>query len=88
LTLTDGAGSRSRIAVRPEAVTLVRRTAEPKNGAIIGKVRKATYLGSHMEYAVETPLGELFAVSRDIGESFHPGDEVEVSFESQAALPP
>ncbi len=46
------------VAIRPEAI----RLQPPTEPGIPGTVRKATYLGGHMDYTVETPLGELFVM--------------------------
>jgi iron(III) transport system ATP-binding protein len=47
------------VALRPEAIALV---PERRPDALEGEVKKATYLGSHMEYTVATALGELFVI--------------------------
>ena len=58
-----------KVAIRPE--TLVLEPVRPDGGTgtgtgsctgILGTVAKAVYLGSHMEYTVETALGELFVI--------------------------
>ena len=64
-----------RVAIRPEAVLL---GGESGGGALAGTVRKATYLGSHMEYMVVTRFGELFAVDHRVDSPIDPGDEVAV----------
>lgn len=57
-----------RLAIRPEAIR-----ATPSSGVnptreteLKGLVRKATYLGSHIEYTIETELGALFVVDPKI----------------------
>jgi iron(III) transport system ATP-binding protein len=51
-----------KVAIRPEALGLaVERPAGP---ALEGRVAKAAYLGTHMEYTVATAVGELFVVDR------------------------
>jgi iron(III) transport system ATP-binding protein len=57
------------ITIRPEAVSL--SPTSPANRRFIeGTMAKASYLGAHMEYTVESPLGPLFiiddAVSRPL----------------------
>ncbi|MFO1412942.1 MAG: ABC transporter ATP-binding protein [Burkholderiales bacterium] len=47
------------VSIRPEAIALVAPEASP----LAGTVRKAAYLGGIMEYTLDTPVGELFAVS-------------------------
>ena len=53
----------ARIAVRPSRIVLAAADAA---GAIPGTVAKATYVGSRMEYQVETDLGEVFVTSEDV----------------------
>ena len=48
-----------KVAIRPESVML--EPVRPDAG-IRGTVVKSVYLGSHMEYTVETALGELFVI--------------------------
>jgi iron(III) transport system ATP-binding protein len=45
------------VVIRPEAI----RLADTGPG-IAGQVTRATYMGSHSEYLLATPLGELFAI--------------------------
>jgi len=49
-----------KLAVRSEGVTL--HGARPATPALPGRVTKASYLGKHLEYTVETALGPLFVV--------------------------
>jgi len=50
----------AKLIVRPDAARVhCKRPAEPH---IRGKVAKAAYLGKHMEYTVETDVGEFFLV--------------------------
>lgn len=65
------------VAVRPRRVRLV------PNGTpdmITSKIAKATYVGGHMEYTVETPFGPLFAVSGNVDEPFALGQTMALSF--------
>jgi iron(III) transport system ATP-binding protein len=50
-----------RVAIRPESLKIALAAGE---GQLPGKVTKAAYLGDHMEYMVETPIGELFVIDR------------------------
>ena len=52
-----------KVAIRPESLRL--STAPPAGPALEGRIAKAAYLGTHMEYTVSTPVGELFVVDRD-----------------------
>jgi len=47
------------VAVRPEAIAV--ETAPGPADALGGTVAKASYLGTHMEYSIETAAGLLFA---------------------------
>jgi iron(III) transport system ATP-binding protein len=49
-----------KLAVRPDAFAL--HEAEPGTSAMPGRVNKASYLGTHVEYEVESPVGGLFVV--------------------------
>ncbi len=64
-----------KVAVRPECVVL--EPARPDAG-IQGTVAKAVYLGSHMEYTVQTALGELFVIQHRTHEPIPRGSEVSV----------
>lgn len=65
------------VAVRPSRVRLV---SEGSPDMILASIAKATYVGGHMEYTVETPFGSLFAVSRNVDEPFFVGQEMALSF--------
>ena len=64
-----------KVAIRPESVVL-----EPaRSGAgIQGTVAKSVYLGSHMEYTVETALGELFVIEHRTDIPMRRGAEISV----------
>ncbi len=54
---------RAKAAIRPEAL----RLSPPGSGSgMPGCIRKTTYLGSHMEYRVDSPLGELFVINAQV----------------------
>ena len=67
------------VTIRPEAIVL--RLAN--TGGMQGTVRKATYLGATIEYTLDTPTGELFAVAQVRESGFEPGDGVGLSFSSR-----
>jgi iron(III) transport system ATP-binding protein len=48
------------VAIRPQAIEVA--TSRPGRTYLEGSVLKAAYIGSHMEYEIATPLGELFAI--------------------------
>ncbi|MBI4183957.1 MAG: ABC transporter ATP-binding protein [Proteobacteria bacterium] len=70
-----GAGPAS-VAIRPEALQL--STAAADGAHIRGSVSKAAYLGSHMEYSVESPLGSLFVVDRSVARPIRAGTAVSI----------
>ena len=48
----------AKIAVRPESLLF------RADGGLAGTIAKAAYLGTHMEYTVQTALGDLFVIER------------------------
>lgn len=66
-----------KLAVRPDAVIL---DEGPANGGITGTIRKASYLGTQVEYDVETSIGVLFVVQYGRKEPIPPGTSVSISF--------
>ncbi len=69
------------LAVRPQAVRL--RAGTDGDPGLAGEILKAAYLGSHMEYMVATPVGELFVIDGDVVNTHGPGSPVSVGFGSQ-----
>jgi iron(III) transport system ATP-binding protein len=61
------------LAMRAESMTL--HAVRPASPALTGRVIKASYLGKHREYSVETSLGALFVIDRSNLELL-PGSEV------------
>jgi iron(III) transport system ATP-binding protein len=70
----DLADGEIALSIRPEAITLVAASASPLRGTI----RKAAYLGGVIEYTLETPIGELFAISAAVDAPLAVGDDVGV----------
>ncbi len=66
----------ARVAVRPSRLRLVAADAE---GAIPGVLSKATYVGSRMEYLVETDLGEIFVTDESVDDIATAGDRIGVA---------
>ena len=64
-----------RVAIRPEAIVLGTDGAS----ALRGTVRKAAYLGTHMEYTVASPVGQLFVVDRNVAQPIAAGTEVAIT---------
>lgn len=72
--LTPG---QAKLAVRPNRIVLA--PAKSK-AAYAGKLLKATYVGSHWEFTVETASGTLFVKALDGDEKLLTGKPVSVSF--------
>jgi iron(III) transport system ATP-binding protein len=62
------------IAVRPEAITL--EAAPGAAGTLAGTITKASYLGAHMEYYVDTAAGALFVTCPRVDRPFPTGEKV------------
>ena len=61
------------MVIRPEAIVLVDPT-EPD--LLSATVATATYMGSHAEYNLDTPVGRLFAVAPEARRIRAPGEPV------------
>jgi len=61
-----------KLALRPEAVDVV----PAANADLVGTVRRAAYVGSVVEYVLETPIGPLFVTDRATERAAPPGSEV------------
>jgi len=74
------------VAIRPEAIRLQPAGTTP----LAGRVRKAAYLGSVMEYTVDTAVGPLFVVDGAVLQPLAIGADVAVAFAPHGviALPP
>jgi iron(III) transport system ATP-binding protein len=68
------AGERD-VVIRPEAISV-----GAKGKGLPGEVQKSTYMGSHTEYTVRTPVGDLFAIGHDRLERRMPGEKVGLTF--------
>jgi len=73
----------ANLAIRPEAIRL---NTEPSATAIAGSVRKAVYLGSHIEYAVDTDIGELFVSDSRDGQAITAGSSVSVTLAERGVV--
>ncbi|MBL8808354.1 MAG: ABC transporter ATP-binding protein [Rhodospirillales bacterium] len=70
------------LVIRPEAIDL-----EAGEGAgLPGRVSKATFMGSHVEYHVDTALGDLFAVVPRTRPLFPAGSVVSVVLDAKGAI--
>ncbi len=73
----DLAPGPARLAIRPRRVAL---HEEAVAGTLPGRLVKATYVGTHMEYRIDTAHGEIFAISGDISALHRAGSEIRVGF--------
>ena len=71
---TGTADGEATVAVRPEAIT-VELAPGPRRRAA-GTIAKASYLGTHMEYSIDTAAGTLFATCPQTGRPLAPGAAV------------
>ena len=63
------------LAIRPESILLSTAAGE---AGLVGTVSKATYLGNHMEYTVDSAIGELFVVDSRISSPIPQGEQVSI----------
>lgn len=63
------------LAIRPESIQLA---VDPAGGGISGTITKTIYLGSRIEYLVDTPLGELFVVDGRVDKPIPPDSAVSI----------
>ena len=66
---------KTQIAIRPEALSLIRSTTEP---SLQGVILSRAYIGASTEYRVKVDGNELFLISPTGSEEFEIGDEVYV----------
>lgn len=71
----------AQLVLRPHAL----RLAPPTQGALVGEISYAAYLGKEMQYALETPVGSLFVIAPMHARPFSQGDSVAVEFEQAHA---
>jgi len=72
------------LAMRSESLTL--HASRPEGPAVTGRVMKASYLGKHREYSVETSLGTLFVIDRSDLELLLPGSEVWLALNTRSIV--
>ena len=73
----------ARLAVRPNRILLAPAAAD---AGFSGTLRKATYVGSHWEYSIETAAGDLFAKALDGDARLKVGGPVAVSFAAEGPV--
>ncbi|TDI56006.1 MAG: ABC transporter ATP-binding protein [Alphaproteobacteria bacterium] len=67
----------AQLAIRPRRVAL---HAEAVSATIPGTLLKATYVGTQMEYRIDTAHGEIFAISDDVHALHRIGSPIRVGF--------
>src|SRR5215207_9623679 len=67
-----------KLAIRPDAMRLA--TQSPPGPAIQGRISKASYLGTHVEYEIGSAVGELFVVEHGRREPAPVGSDVWIQF--------
>jgi iron(III) transport system ATP-binding protein len=72
------------IAVRPEAITV--EPAPRPMGSLAGRIAKASYLGTHMEYSIDTPAGPLFATCPRVDRPLGAGADVGLLLTAQRVI--
>ena len=55
-------------------------------GSLAGHVAKASYLGTHMEYSIETAAGTLFATCPHVERPLGPGADVGLLLTAQRVI--
>jgi iron(III) transport system ATP-binding protein len=73
-----------KLAVRAEGVTL--HAARPSGPALAGRVSKASYLGKHLEYTVDTAHGALFVVDHVQAQPIAAGSEAWITFGERGTI--
>jgi len=78
LSSWSGALGPTRIAIRPEAIqpNPIDSGSATADGQLEGTISKASYLGSHIEYAIDTEVGALFVVDPRIDRPLAVGQTV------------
>ena len=65
------------VVIRPEAIRLVDRSTA---GCLAATVKTATYMGAHIEYTFQTPVGPLFMVAPEANGMRAAGSDVGLLF--------
>ena len=73
----------ARLAARPNRIDIREGGAE---NTLAGRLRKVTYVGSHLEFVAETEFGDVFVTSPDVNAPFEPGAAVGIGFPSKGPV--
>jgi iron(III) transport system ATP-binding protein len=72
------------IAVRPEAIAV--DLAPGGNGSLAGVIAKSSYLGTHMEYSIDTAAGPVFATCPKVERPLVVGTAVALSLATRGII--
>jgi iron(III) transport system ATP-binding protein len=81
---TNDADGAATFAIRPEAITV--ETAPGPASALKGTIAKSSYVGTHMEYTIDTAAGALFATCARVERPLAPGDAVALVFAARGVI--
>jgi iron(III) transport system ATP-binding protein len=73
----------ARLAARPNRIDIREGGAE---NTLAGRLRKVTYVGSHLEFVAETEFGDVFVTSPDVNAPFEPGAAVGIGFPAKGPV--
>ena len=73
----DLAPGPAKLAVRPNRLEL---STKPDKNCLLATLSESTYVGSHMEYGIDTEFGEVFAITSDVAEPLKAGSEIGLNF--------
>ncbi len=72
------------VAIRPDAILVY--AERPPGPALPASILKASYLGTHIEYAVASPLGDLFVIDRATAAVYRPGSNIWIGFAERGVI--
>ncbi len=61
-------------------------SVRPSRRPLRGLLRMTSYLGTHIEYTVASPLGELFVIERVTTAVYQPGSDVWLGFAESGVI--
>jgi len=71
----------TQVAIRPESIEI--HAHNPGEYCIEGEVLKSSYIGSHMEYTIQTSIGSLFAMDQNVTNPLLPKQHIYLSLKKQ-----
>ena len=67
----------ANVAIHPQAIYL---ESSDDQAGIPGTIQKGVYLENHVEYTIDSPVGELFMIDHQVDQLQPSGSEVRISF--------